>query len=67
MFPVGTRVRIVAAPIDGLEGCFGVISKVNPARVHEPQVLVLESRNHKKIKPITLDFSKHKGFTVELA
>ena len=67
MFPVGTRVRITAAPIDGLEGCFGVISKVNPARVHEPQVLVFESKNHKKIKPITLDFSKHKGFSVELA
>ena len=67
MFPVGTRVRITTAPIAELQGCFGVISKVNPDRVHEPQVLVFESKNHQKIKPVTLDFSKHKGFSVELA
>ena len=67
MFPVGTRVRITAAPIAELQGCFGVISKVNPDRVHEPQVLVFESKNRQKIKPLTLDFSKHKGFSIELA
>ena len=67
MFPVGTRVRITTSPIAELQGCFGVISKVNPALVHEPQVLVFESKNHQKIKPVTLDFSKHKGFSVELA
>lgn len=67
MFPVGTRIRITSAPIDGLQGSIGVVSKVNPDRVHEPQVLIFESKNHQKIKPVTLDFSKHKGFSVELA
>ena len=67
MFPVGTHVRITTTPIAELQGCFGVISKVNPDRVHEPKVLVYESKNHQKIKPISIDFSKYKGFSIELA
>jgi HD-GYP domain-containing protein (c-di-GMP phosphodiesterase class II) len=67
VFPVGTRVRLATSPIAELRGCFGVVSKVNPERVHEPHVLVYESRNRQKIKPVNLDFSKHKGFSLELA
>jgi len=66
IFPVGTHVRITKSPLPDLVGCFGVIAKVNPASLHEPQVLVYESKNRAKIKPLTLDFSKHKGFSMEL-
>jgi HD-GYP domain-containing protein (c-di-GMP phosphodiesterase class II) len=66
IFPVGTHVRITKTPIADLMGCFGVVAKVDPKKVHEPHVLVYESKNHQKIKPITLDFSKHQGFSIEL-
>lgn len=64
-YPVGTRIRIANSPIPDLMGCTGVVAKVDPHHLYEPQVLVYESKSHAHIKPIMLDFAKHKGFMIE--
>jgi HD-GYP domain-containing protein (c-di-GMP phosphodiesterase class II) len=65
-YPVGTRIRITNGPIPDLIGCTGVVAKADPEHLYDPQVLVYESKAHTRIKPIVLDLTKHKGFTIEL-
>lgn len=68
VYPVGTRVKIVKAPFANLDGCYAVISKIDPDNIMEPQILVIETKlKNKMTKPITIDLSKNKGFELELA
>lgn len=68
IYPVGMRVRVIDSPLPDLRGCYGVVAQNNPGKLFEPTILLIESRNKKKLpKPVTLDFSVHKGFLVELA
>lgn len=67
VYPVGMRIRVTDSPISELLGSYGVVAKINPDRLFEPIILLIESRNKKPLpKPVMLDFSKHKGFSVEL-
>ncbi len=67
VYPVGMRIRVTDTPIPELLGSFGVVAKTNPDRLFEPIILLIESRHKKRLpKPVMLDFSKHKGFSVEL-
>jgi HD-GYP domain-containing protein (c-di-GMP phosphodiesterase class II) len=65
-YPLGTRLRITGGPIPDLNGCIGVVAKVDPSRLYEPQILVYESKSHARIKPIMLDLTKNNGFDIEL-
>jgi HD-GYP domain-containing protein (c-di-GMP phosphodiesterase class II) len=66
LYPVGTRIRVVDAPINQLTGYYGVVARVDPANLTQPQIILYESRNHKRVKPILVDLGKHKGFVLEL-
>ncbi len=63
-YPVGTRVKISGSPIPNLIDCIAVISKVQTDHPFEPQILVFETKSHDRMKPVVLDFSKHKGFSI---
>ena len=66
VFPVGARIRITQAPTPQLIGYYGVIAKDNPKNLETPQIIIFESKNHQKIKPILIDISRYKGFGLEL-
>ncbi len=66
IFPVGARIRIVNAPSAQLVGHYGVVARDNPNNLEAPQIIIYETKNHQKIKPILIDLSKHSGFTLEL-
>jgi HD-GYP domain-containing protein (c-di-GMP phosphodiesterase class II) len=66
VYPVGARIRITQAPSPQLIGYYGVVAKDNPMNLETPQIIIFESKNHQKIKPIMIDLAKHKGFTLEL-
>jgi HD-GYP domain-containing protein (c-di-GMP phosphodiesterase class II) len=66
VFPTGARIRIVNAPVPLLVGYFGVVAKNDPANLDQPSLVLYESKNHQKIKPIFIDTSKHTGIRFEL-
>lgn len=66
VFPVGSRIRILNAPTPQLIGYIGVVAKDNPENLELPQIILYESKNHQKIKPILIDLAKYKGFEMEL-
>ena len=67
VYPVGMRVRVTDTPIPELLGSYGVVARTNPDRLFEPVIILIESKHKKRLpKPVMLDFSKHKGFSVEL-
>jgi HD-GYP domain-containing protein (c-di-GMP phosphodiesterase class II) len=66
LYPVGARVRIMDAPTPQLIGYHGVIAKDNPEHLECPQIILYETKNKQKIKPILVDLSKHAGFALEL-
>ena len=66
LYPVGARIRILDAPTPQLVGYFGVIAKDNPANLERPQIILYETRNKQKVKPILVDTLKHDGFVLEL-
>ncbi len=66
IYPVGARIRITNAPTPQLIGYYGVIAKDNPSNLEAPRIILFESKNHQKIKPVLVDLSKYKGFSLEL-
>jgi HD-GYP domain-containing protein (c-di-GMP phosphodiesterase class II) len=66
LYPVGARVRIVNAPSPQLVGYYGVVAKDNPENLEAPQVIIYESKNHQKIKPVLIDMNRHSGIVLEL-
>jgi HD-GYP domain-containing protein (c-di-GMP phosphodiesterase class II) len=66
VFPVGARIKITNAPSPQLIGYYGVVAKDNPQNLETPQIIIFETKNHQKIKPILIDLSKYKGFGLEL-
>jgi len=66
IFPVGARIRITNAPSPQLVGHYGVVARDNPASLESPQIIIYETKNHQKIKPILIDLFRHSGFTLEL-
>lgn len=66
LYPVGTRVRITRSPHSQMDGYYGVVAKDNPDNLECPQVIIYETKNHQKIKPVLIDFSKHSGYGIEL-
>ena len=66
LYPVGARIKIVNAPTPQLIGYYGVVARDNPENLENPQIIIYETKNRQKIKPILIDMAKHKGFTLEL-
>ena len=66
IYPVGTRIRIVNAPSSQLIGYHGVVAKDNTEDIESPQIILYETKKHKKVKPILIDLSDHTGFQLEL-
>ncbi|MBN2037630.1 MAG: hypothetical protein JW768_12890 [Chitinispirillaceae bacterium] len=66
LYPVGTRIRIIDAPTPQLVGYFGVVAKDNPENLECPQLILYETKNKQKVKPILVDTAKHTGFVIEL-
>ncbi|NLD99632.1 MAG: hypothetical protein GX640_07135 [Fibrobacter sp.] len=66
LFPVGARVKILNAPSPQLVGYYGVVARDNLDNLEYPQIIIYETKNRQKIKPILIDTSKYKGFTLEL-
>jgi len=66
IFPVGARFRIVNAPTPQLVGHYGVVARDNPENLETPQIIIYETKNHQKIKPVLIDMAKHSGFILEL-
>lgn len=66
VYPVGARIRIVNAPSSQLVGYHGVVAKDNPEDLEAPQIILYETKNHQKVKPILIDLSDHTGFQLEL-
>ena len=68
IYPVGTRIRVTDSPRNELMGCYGVIANFRPEDLFRPTVILVESKNQKRLaKTMTVDFTKHKGFAIELA
>jgi hypothetical protein len=66
LYPVGARIKIINAPTPQLIGYYGVVARDNPENLENPQIIIYETKNRQKIKPILIDMAKHKGFTLEL-
>ena len=66
LYPVGARVRIVNAPSPQLIGYYGVVARDNPENLEAPQVIIYESKNHQKIRPVLIDMNRHSGIVLEL-
>jgi HD-GYP domain-containing protein (c-di-GMP phosphodiesterase class II) len=66
VYPVGARIRIINAPVAQLVGYNGVVAKDNPDCLEQPQIILYETRNHQRVRPVLIDLAKHKGFTFEL-
>ncbi|MBN1308927.1 MAG: hypothetical protein JXA18_13475 [Chitinispirillaceae bacterium] len=66
IYPVGARIRIVNAPTPQLIGNYGVVARDNPDNLETPQIIIYETKNHQKIKPVLIDMHRHSGFTLEL-
>jgi hypothetical protein len=66
VYPVGARIRIEESPTPQLVGYFGVVAKVDPANLENPQIILYETRKHQRIKPILIDLATHTGFKLEV-
>ena len=66
VFPVGARIRIVEAPTAQLIGYHGAVAKINQENLETPVIVLYETKNRQRIKPIIIDLSTHKGFNLEL-
>jgi HD-GYP domain-containing protein (c-di-GMP phosphodiesterase class II) len=66
LFPVGARIRVTNAPSPQLNGYYGVVAKDNHDNLECPLIILYETKNHVKIKPVLIDTSKYSGFTLEL-
>jgi HD-GYP domain-containing protein (c-di-GMP phosphodiesterase class II) len=66
LFPVGARIKVTNAPTPQLIGYYGVVAKANPEHLETPQIILYETKNHVKIKPVLIDTAKYSGFTLEL-
>ncbi len=66
VYPVGARIKILQAPSAQLVGYYGVVAKENPDNLETPQILLYESKNHQKVKPIIIDLASHTGFELEV-
>ncbi len=66
VYPVGSRIRILNAPVAQLVGYVGVVARDNPLNLEQPQIILYETKNHQRVKPVLIDLSQHKGFSFEL-
>jgi hypothetical protein len=57
VFPVGSIVSIIEAPKE-LLGCKGVVSKVNPSHLSQPEILIMFNKEGQKVKPFVIDLSR---------
>ena len=66
LYPTGARIRLTDAPAPHLIGYAGVIAKNDPERLNKPSIMLYESRNHKRVKPILIETDKTHGIQFEL-
>jgi HD-GYP domain-containing protein (c-di-GMP phosphodiesterase class II) len=66
LYPTGSRIRVTNAPASNLIGYAGVIAKNDPACFNKPSIMLYESKNHKRIKPILIETDKTPGVQFEL-
>jgi hypothetical protein len=52
LFPVGARIRVTNAPSPQLNGYYGVVAKDNHDNLECPLIILYETKNHVKIKPV---------------
>ncbi len=58
VFPVGTNVKVERATNMGIVDYRGVVAKVNPQKLHQPEVLLLYDKHQQRLnKPFLMDFS----------
>ena len=66
LFPVGAQVKIVNAPRPEFIGYIAVVAKNSAEFLESPQIIMFQSKNRQKIKPVLVDLAKHPGFELEL-
>lgn len=65
IFPVGTRVRITAAPWGRYLGHYGAVVNDNVDNLEKPQIIIYEDRFQKRIKPFIVDLDISRDYQVE--
>jgi HD-GYP domain-containing protein (c-di-GMP phosphodiesterase class II) len=66
LYPTGARIRVINAPASHLIGYAGVIAKNDPAHFNLPLIMLYETKNHRRVKPILVETAKMPGFHFEL-
>jgi HD-GYP domain-containing protein (c-di-GMP phosphodiesterase class II) len=66
VYPVGTRIRIADAPTAQLVGYYGVVARLNPDDLEKPEIILYESKNRQKIKPVMINLAVHPRFELEV-
>lgn len=67
VYPIGSQIKIVKSPIKDLDGAYGVVAKVNPSKIMQPTIILVETKNHQRLqKPLAIDLSEKTGFGIEL-
>lgn len=66
IYPVGARIKVIDSPTPQLMGYNGVVAKINLDDIENPQIILYESKNRQKIKPVLIDLASHKGFELEV-
>lgn len=66
VYPVGTRIRIADAPTAQLVGYYGVVARLNPDDLERPEIILYETKNRQKIKPIMINLAVHPRFELEV-
>ena len=54
LYPVGARFRVDNAPTPQLVGYYGVVARVDERDMENPEIILYETKNHQKIKPILI-------------
>lgn len=66
LYPVGARFRVNNAPTPQLVGYYGVVARVDETDMENPEIILYETKSHKKIKPILINLADHSGFHLEI-
>ncbi len=65
IYPIGTRVRIIRAPLGRYTGHYGAVVNDNIENLEKPQIVIFEDRFHKRIKPFMVDLDVSDDYRIE--
>ena len=63
-FPTGAFVAIIEGPKE-LLGFKAVVSKINPANLERPEIIVLYNRSNRRVKPFVMDLAYFEGVKIQ--